>query len=338
MRVAQVGLGGHGGMIQYSIEATDAVEMAAVYDIDADEMQQAADRFGCDAAASYEALLTRDDIDAVVLVTPNHLHRPQVEAAFAAGCDVLVEKPIANTVADGKAMVDAGENAGRLLMVGHNMRRNRACRKTRRMLEEERLGEIVSVELHFSADSAARLSEDSWRLRPNQCPLLPVMQLGIHAIDLMHYFFGPIEEVFTFTRSITTPPEVVDSVAATFRAAGGVHGTLISNYCSQTTFSYRITGTEATLESNAHRLSLRTTDATDMHGGGPAEVDDYSDYWRESYARQMQAFRDAVRTRTLPETDGRVGLRALAVVEALQRAAETQTPQSVPAVRSIPAA
>lgn len=332
--MAQVGLGGHGGTIQYSIEATDAVEMAAVYDIDDAEMQQAADRFRCDTAASYEALLARDDLDAVVLVTPNHLHRAQVEAAFGADLDVLVEKPIANTVADGKAMVAAAEKSGRLLMVGHNMRRNRVCRKTKRLLDEERLGEIVSIEAHFSVNSTPRLTEESWRMRPDQCPLLPVMQLGIHAIDLMHYFFSPIEEVFTFTRSVTTKPEVVDSVAANFRTMDGVHGSLISNYCSQTTFAYRLTGTAATLESNAHRLSLRTTKDTDMHGGGPADVDDYSEYWRESYTRQMEAFGQSVRDRAHPETDGVAGLQALAVVEALQRAAKTHAPQTVPAIHS----
>lgn len=320
-------------MIQHSIEQADAVEMVAVYDVDTDAMRRAADRFACDAANSYEAILERGDLEAVVLATPNHLHRPQAEAAFEAGCDVLVEKPIANTVADGQAMHDAAERAGRILMVGHNMRRNRAPRKTRRLLDEERLGDIVSVEAHFSTDSAAQLDSDAWRLRPDQCPLLPVMQLGIHAIDLIHYFFSPIDEVYTFTRSVTTPPEVVDSVSAVFRTQEGVQGTLISNYCTQSTFEYRIAGTAATLKSNAHQLWYRTVEATDMHGGGPAEVDDFSAYWRESYVRQMRAFGRAVRGGTHPETDARVGLQALAVVEALQRSAETNSPQQVPRFR-----
>lgn len=323
-------------MLQHAVDTADNVRMAAVYDVDEDEMREAADRFDCATASSYEALLERDDLEAVVLVTPNHLHHSQTVAAFDAGLDVLVEKPIANTVADGQAMVDAADRAGRLLMVGHNMRRNRASRKTRRLLDEGRLGDVVSVEAHFSTDSAGRLADDAWRLRPDQCPLLPVMQLGIHAIDLIHYFFGPIEEVHALTRSVTTPPEVVDSVVAAFRTAGGIQGTLISNYCTQVTFAYRIAGTEATVESNAHRLRFRTVEATDMHGGGPADVDDYSAYWRESYVRQMEAFGRSVREGASPETGAGVGLQALAVVEALQRSAETNAPQSVPRLHEAP--
>lgn len=334
MRLGLVGVGGHGRAMQDAIEETDLVDLRAVYDVDEAAMEEAVGQFGCDAAPSHEALIGRDDVEAVVLATPNALHRPQAEAAFEAGLHVFVEKPIANTVADGHAMVEAAEAADRLLMVGHDMRRSRAPRKTRRLLEDGRLGEVVSMEIHFSMDTARRLSPDSWRLQPDQCPLLPITQLGIHGIDLVQYFFRPITEVFAFTRSVTTPPDVVDSVAATFRTRDDIQGTLISNYCSQPTFEYRITGTEATLRSNAHKLWFRRGEDTDVHGGGLAEMENFSAYSHESYTRQMEAFGRAVRQGTHPETDGWVGLQALAVVEALQHSADTGTLQPVPDVRS----
>lgn len=334
VRLGLVGVGGHGRAMQDAIEETDVVDLRAVYDVDEAVMEEAVAQFGCDAAPSYEALVARDDLEAVVLATPNALHRPQAEAAFEAGLHVLVEKPIANTVADGHAMIETAEAADCLLMVGHDMRRSRAPRKTRRLLEEGRLGEVVSMEIHFSMDTVRRLSPDSWRLQPDQCPLLPIMQLGIHGIDLVQYFFRPISEVFAFTRSITTPPDVVDSVAANFRTRDHIQGTLISNYCSQPTFEYRITGTEATLRSNAHKLWFRRGEDTDVHGGGPAEMEDFSAYSHESYTRQMEAFGRAVRQGADPETDGWVGLQALAVVEALQHSVDTGTLQTVPDVRS----
>ncbi len=320
-------------MIQHAIQSVDAVRMAAAFDVNDAEVKRTTDQFACAAAASYEALLEREDLDAVVLVTPNHLHRAQAEAAFDAGLHVFVEKPIANTVADGCAMIAAAEQADRVLMVGHNMRRSRTARRTRALLDEGRLGDVVSVEIHFSADSAKQLAPDAWRLRADRCPLLPVMQLGIHAIDLLHYFFGPVDEVFASTRSLTTPPAVTDSVAATLRLSSGVHATMISNYCSPVRFAYRITGTEAALESHAHQLRLQTADDTDMHGGGPGTVEDYAEHWRESYVTQMEAFVRSVRAGEAPETDGWVGAQALAVVEALQAAAEKHAPQPVATVR-----
>jgi predicted dehydrogenase len=228
-------------------------------------------------------------------------------------------------------MVLAAEAAGRVLMVGHNMRFGRAARLARRLLDQGRLGEVVSVEIHFSSDGARHLAPGAWRLRPDQCALLPVMQLGIHAVDLVHYLLGPVAEVAGYARSVVAPAPAVDNVAAAFRLAGGETGTLVSNYCTQVTFEYRIAGTAGTLRCTPHRLSYRSTAATDGRGEGPAEEHDFTAYDRESYRRQMEAFGRAVRDRATPEADGWTGLQALAVVEALDEAVRTHAPVSVPA-------
>jgi predicted dehydrogenase len=265
----------------------------------------------------------------VVLVTPNDLHRSQSEAALAGGLDVFVEKPIANTSADGLAMIQAAERADRLLMVGHNMRYARSTQKARERLSDGSLGQIVSVEIHFSADNTGRMSADAWRLRPDRCPLLPAMQLGIHGVDLVHYLLGPITTVHALTRSMTTQPGVIDSVAAVFELEGGATGTLVTNYCTQALFEYRITGTEGTLRCTPHSFWFRSAEATDPRGEGSAESFDYSEHDRESYRLQMEAFGRAVRSRQRPDIDGWDGLRALAVVEALQDSAAERMPQTV---------
>ena len=155
VRIALVGLGGHGRTIQGAAEAAPGLDVVAVYDPDPTEAAGAAARFGCEAVPSYETLLARDDLDAVSLCSPNAVHRAQAEAAFAAGLDVFVEKPIANTVADGRAMVEAAEAAGRTLMVGHNMRFGAAMRWGREMIAAGRLGEVVSVEVPKAACPSA---------------------------------------------------------------------------------------------------------------------------------------------------------------------------------------
>lgn len=330
VRIALVGLGGHGRTMQYAAETAANVQVVAVFDVVEAEAQAAAARFGCEAAPSYEALVQRDDLEAVALETPNHLHRPQAEAALAAGLHVCLAKPIANSVADGLAIVEAAEAAGRLLMIGHNMRLGRAARLARRAIDEGRLGKVVSVEAHFSADNTGRLAQDTWRFRPDRCPLLPIMQLGIHAIDLVHYLIGPIEDVYARAKSVTTAPGVIDSVAATFCTAEGVLGTMVSNYCTSVAFDYRIAGTEGTLRCTPHRYGFRRASDTDPQGDGPAETRDFTEHPLESHVREMEAFGEAVRTGLPPETDGWVGLQALAVVEALQCSAETGKPQRVP--------
>lgn len=334
VRLALVGLGGHGRTIQRAAEAADGVDVVAVYDPVASATQEAVARFGCDAAASYEALLARGDFDAVALVTPNPVHRPQAEAAFAAGLDVFVEKPIANHVADGLAMIEAAEAAGRLLMVGHNMRFGRSIQWARHTIAAGRLGEIVSVELHFSADNTKRLAPDAWRLQPDQCPLLPVMQLGIHAIDLVQYLIDEVEAVYALSRSVTTKPGVVDSVSATFLLASGPTGTLVSNYCTPAFFQLRIAGTDGLLRCTPHQGWFQPALEADGEGDGPAETCDFRAYDLERSVLQMNAFAQSVRRRTRPEVDGWAGLQALAVVEALQRSAASGAVERVPSFKT----
>lgn len=335
VRLALLGVGGHGRTQQDAIEETDAVELRSVFDVDEAALREAANRFGVSPASSYENLLRREDLEAIVIATPNALHRRQAEAALDAGLDVLLEKPIANSVFAGRAIIEAAEDADRLLMIGHDMRRSREARQTKRILQEGILGKIISMEIHFSTDTAMHLDEGSWRLQSEGSSLLPMTQLGIHGIDLVQYFFEPMSSVYAEARSVKMPPEVVDSVAATFRTQDGVHGTLISNYCSDITFEYRISGTRATIESNGHTLQLRRKQ--DANGnGGTIETEDYSAHAHESYVRQMEAFAEATQNRSEIETDGWVGLQALAAVEAFQNSIDTEAPQSVPDVCSTP--
>ncbi len=329
VRLALVGLGGHGGTIQRAAAEADGVEVVAVCDPVASERAAAVKRFGCEAAASYEALLKRDDLEAVALVTPNPLHRPQAEAAVAAGLDVFVEKPIANTVADGLAVIEAARAAGRMLMVGFNMRFGRSTQAARRAMAEGRLGEIISFDIHFSADTMNRMPLDSWRLKPDQCPLLPVMQLGIHGIDLMQYLLGAVEEVYAVARSVTTAPGVIDSVAAALRLATGPVGTLVSNYCTPGFFNYRIAGTKGWLRCTPHQYWFQTAGDADGEGEGPVETGDFRAYDLERSVLMLNAFAASVRHRTPPDIDGWAGLQALAVVEALQRSSENGTPERV---------
>ena len=312
VRLALVGLGGHGRTIQGAAEAAPGLDVVAVYDPDAAEASRSAAHFGCDASPSYEALLARGDLDAVSLCSPNALHRPQAEAAFAAGLDVFVEKPIANTVADGTAIVEAAEATGRVLMVGHNMRFGEAVRWGRGLLRDGRLGEVVSAEVHFSSDTGLRLPPDSWRLRPEACPVLPMMQLGVHGIDLLHDLVGPATSVFARARGLTTPPGVVDNVVALLELTGDVPATVVSNYCSPVEFSLRVTGTEGTLAGTPTHLRFTPRDGT------PGDAYDASADGFASYAAQMQVFAESVQGRRQPDSHGWGGTQALAVVEAIE--------------------
>ncbi len=316
VRLAIAGLGNHGRTIQAAAEATPGVEVVGVFDPNAEEAALAAARFGIAASETYEAMLDLPGLDAVALVTPNRLHRAQAEAAFARGLHVFVEKPIAHTTEDGAAMIAAADRAGRVLMVGHNMRYSETALKAAEVIAAGGIGEVVSVEIHFSSDNGLRLAPGAWRLRPDEAPILPVTQLGIHALDLVHTLLGPIETVSAFARTVRTPAPVVDSVVSTFRLASGVMGTMTSHYCTPVRFAWVITGLAGHLHGTPHTLDR------ERPGEAPEPLVDVRATPAESYERQLRVFADAVRTGVAPASDGPSGQLALAVVEAMVASAE----------------
>ena len=329
VRVAIAGLGGHGRTMQQACENVAHLNVVAVYDPDQEEASLAADRFGCYQAVSYEEMIRREDVDAVVLVTPNYLHKKQVVAALENDLHVFVEKPIAISLDEGVAMISKAESKGRVLMIGHNMRFWRSARQAKQCLQEGQLGQIISVEIHFSSPTGMRLPLDSWRRKPELCPILPVTQLAIHAFDLVHYLVGYIEEVTTYTRSALTNDEVIDSTSAIFRLEGGALGSMISNYCSPELFELRISGTRGMLRIRPDSFWIKEMNVADA-AEKPAieEIDKTKGF--ESYDLIMEAFGQAVLEYSIPETDGWVGLQALAVVEAMQRSASASaTPWKV---------
>ena len=103
-------------------EANPNTELAGFYDINQERAQELADRYHGKAYASYEALLQDPEIDAVSVCAANTVHAEITVAALNAGKHVLCEKPMATTIEDCEAMVEAAEKNGKYLMIDQNQR------------------------------------------------------------------------------------------------------------------------------------------------------------------------------------------------------------------------
>lgn len=102
-------------------EMADA-ELVAVCDLNPERAQQVADQFGAQAFSDYQTMLNEVELDAVSVVTPDHLHREPVLAALAANLHVLQEKPLATNAADSRAIADAAAKSDRVVMVNYSQR------------------------------------------------------------------------------------------------------------------------------------------------------------------------------------------------------------------------
>jgi predicted dehydrogenase len=161
------------------------MELAAIATSRADEV--AARWPGVEVMASAEALAARDDLDLVVIATPNDSHAPLAHAAIAAGKHVVVDKPMALDLAEARGMADAARAAGRMLAVFHNRRWDGDFLTARRVLAEGTLGRVVAWEGHFNRlrpDGLAR-----WRGVAGPGAGL-LADLGPHLVDQALTVFG----------------------------------------------------------------------------------------------------------------------------------------------------
>lgn len=306
MNVALAGTGFWAAKLAEAAAKTDELRLAACWSPNDERRTSFAERFGCAAAASFEDAL--DGADAVLLATPNHLHEEQAVAAAERGVHVFVEKPIADTVEAGERMRDACERAGVTLLVGHELRRLGAARKTKELIESGALGTPVLAEANFSLTSPVK--PGTWKAGGRGTPLV---QLGVHHADTLAYLLGPIARTTGTVARVHS--ELVDDVGvATLEFASGALGTISSSYVSPRTYSLRILGTEAVLD---YRTDIsvwpaadRLDELTALSLGGEAVAFERID----PLVAELEELARCARGEASPETGAAEGLAALQVI------------------------
>ncbi|HZV91014.1 MAG TPA: Gfo/Idh/MocA family oxidoreductase, partial [Candidatus Nitrosocosmicus sp.] len=146
-RPTRIGLIGAGVVAQVNhlpaLKARRDVEVLALCDDDVEKARMVAQRFGIGRAVSdYEALLRNDELDAVIIATPNHLHAPMTQAALGYGKHVLCEKPPARNAAEAEQMAEAAKRAGTVLFYAMNFRFRTDVQMLRGYMERRELGTI----------------------------------------------------------------------------------------------------------------------------------------------------------------------------------------------------
>ncbi len=322
VRIAQVGITNHGVTILNAIKGSDTLQLASVFDIRTDEAQRVSRELGLKQASDYDEILRDPEIDAVALVTPNQLHADEVEKAVKAGKHIFVEKPLASTVAEAGKMIARTKKAGLVLMVGHNTRRRMVFRRAKKILETGQLGTIAGIEMNISRSVGLESDVPTWKANPKTTPLLPMYQLGIHFVDVLHYLF----ETSTISVSCVAANRamgrgVLDASAALLQLGNGVPATLSSHYVVPDLYYAKIYGTGGILSCSVNGVTLdllrdgalQRTSAEDFSGEGYA-----------SYVEEMTEFGECVRSGRKPETGGKEGIEALAVIEAMVKSIKTR--------------
>ena len=337
--LAIVGFGGMGSQHAKTLAGVpDVFHIAGTFDI-RDERQQYAAQLGLHPFASYEELLACPDVDVVLIATPNHLHRPLSIQALRAGRHVICEKPVMLNAAELEEVLNVAEACGRVFVVHQNRRWDEDFRAVKRVLEENRIGKIFTIESRIMGSQGI---PGDWRTKREFGGGM-LLDWGIHLTDQMlwmvpgrlsrvycrlgHVLGGECDDSVRLFLSFENGIEALVEVATWNMEAlprwyvAGMEGALTIRdlWCSRTHFTrLRQTGGAAVRPVDAGKGITKTLaprdPATLETGEVPVTPYDVCDFYRNVAA----AIRGEAELIVKPEES----LRVMRVMDAARRSAE----------------
>ena len=244
------------------------------------------------AVADFDEVLSSDDIDAVILTTPNTVHEEQVKLCASAGKHVFCEKPLALTGASAQRSVQACIDAEVTLGMGHERRFEPALEALKTQIDQGALGTIMHAEAAFSHDKLINVPAGDWRTSKAVCPAAGMTAMGIHLTDLFISFFGRVKTVQAITADRSLGWETGDLVTVQLGFEAGMTATLSAVLHTPHFIRTHVFGTDKWIE-------VRNDSHPDTPGGKVSFVESVTGQpnketmfdWTDAVAANLNAFR-----------------------------------------------
>jgi predicted dehydrogenase len=315
LRVAALGMGWWSDVLADAIQRSKELELVACFTRSEEKRRAFAARYNCRAAASYEEILKDPYIEAIVNTTPNNVHLETTQAAAEAGKHVFLDKPIANTVREARAIAEACERAGVVLALGYQRRRESQFRWIKAEIDAGRFGRLVQAECNISRDRLGQFDLSSWRYTAAGMPGGVMLQIGIHYVDVLEYLLGPIVNVSARLAQLVLPGDNPDVANMILQHENNALSNLTASYASASEFyMMNVYGKEASafydLFSGLRHLKR-----------GEKATRQIATEKNDAIREELEEFARCVRAGGRPETDGFWATRNLAVIKAGARSA-----------------
>ncbi len=217
--------------------AAPEAELVAVVSGHREKAEEVARQFGNPRVLStWEEAVADPEIDAIDICTPNTLHARIAIAAARAGKHILVEKPMATTLADAEAMVGAARNEGVTLMVAHNLRFVPIYQAIRKAMLEGAIGQPYSARGMFMHAGPEEFwgATSTWFWEKEDAGGGSLLDMGIHMIDLVRWMIGrPVLEVTAMTARVARPTYADDNAFVLMRFEGDVLASVQSSWSAR---------------------------------------------------------------------------------------------------------
>jgi len=310
LRVASLGMGWWSDVLADAINRSGKLKITACYSRSEEKRAAFAAKYGCRAVPSYEAILDDKDIEAVINTTPNGVHLETTRAAADAGKHVFLDKPIANTVSDGRRITEICRKAGVVLALGYQRRRESQFRWIKRQIDEGLFGKLVNAEANISRDRLGKIDLGSWRYQAAGMPGGVMLQIGIHYTDVLEYLMGPVKAVSGQFARLVLPGDNPDVASLVLEHENGALSTLNASYASASEYYLmNVYGKEATAYYDMFE-GLR------MLKRGEEKPVKVAFANKDTIAEELEEFANAVRSGAAPEIGGEYATTSLAVIRA----------------------
>lgn len=324
-----VGLGGiSGAHVDGLLKATEHARLVAVCDLDRERAARVAAEVGARLYVDYVDLLNDPEVDAVDLPLPHNLHFRVAKHALEAGKHVIVEKPMAPTVAECAALIELAADRGLKLSVSENTRFVLAYLEVERLLRSGALGQPRLIRTLISGTEVRRLADPAnWKGREAGATGGAIFDAGPHSFYLLKWLLGEVKNVRAIARRLVAASQVEDNaVVAGVLKCGAV-------FTSEFTFTAEIPwgerleiyGSEGSVivDQLLNPPAVHFRGATDSAGQPlakvlymPDRVEHDPEGWKfRSISDGISAFAAAVCRDELPPVDPRDGLYAMKIVE-----------------------
>jgi len=327
MRVGIVGAGLQGRRRAQALKAVGDSELVIVADVILDAAAALAAHAGCLATSQWDDVVAHDDVEAVVVCTPPHLHAEIAIAAMTRGKHVLCEKPLARNVDEARAMVRAARESGVRLKCGFNLRHHPGIRQARRWYEDGAIGEIDWIRCRYGIGGRPGYDQD-WRARADISGGGQLMDQGVHLLDLCRWFLGDFAEVsgMAATRFWDIAP-LEDNAFALLRTAGDQVASLHASWTQwKPLFSFEVSGHDGYLLveglGGAYGTERAILGRRDFAAPFREEVVEFRGEDR-SWDEEWRDFATAIQEGREPLASGEDGLAALELAHAIYASARS---------------
>jgi len=324
IRVAVVGVGATAQVNHIpALKKSEGADLVALCDRDEEKAARVAQRYGVPhSVETLDELLRDDELDAIVVCTPNYLHAPMAIAALQAGKHVLVERPMARNAAEAEKMAQAAKKSDLVLMCSLAHRYRADAQILKKFVDGKELGRVFYAKAGWLRQRSNWKPED-WRDKKRETGGGVLLDLGFQMLDLSLWMLGH-PAVDSVTASAHFPPQtqVEDSLCAFLRLETGAMLTLEVTWglLMEKDFAYlNLFGSGGAALLNPFRVHKG------MHGTlvnvTPA-LDTARNQYKQSIESQIDHFADALRKGNKPMGEAEEILPVMELMDAIYRSAD----------------